>query len=44
MLSPAHRQFLKTLGNPKRMELMLMLMNGPMPVSDLVERSGMGLT
>lgn len=41
MLSTAHQQFLKTLGNPKRMELMLMLMKKPMTVTELVEGSGM---
>lgn len=41
MLSVAHQQFLKTLGNPRRMELMLMLMKRPMTVTSLVEGSGM---
>lgn len=41
MLSTAHQQFLKTLGNPKRIELMLLLMGGPMTVTELTEKSGM---
>jgi len=41
MLSASHRQFLKTLGNPKRMELMLLLMKRPMTVTELMKRSGM---
>jgi len=41
MLSPAHCQFLKTLSNPDRMELMLFLLKGPMTVTALVEKSGM---
>ena len=41
MLSDSHRQFLKTLGNPKRMELMLLLMKRPMTVTELMKRSGM---
>jgi len=41
MLSASHQQFLKTLGNPKRMELMLLLMKGPMTVTELMKRSGM---
>lgn len=40
MLSSAHREFLKTLGNPGRMELMLLLMRKPMTVTELMERSG----
>jgi len=41
MLSASHQQFLKTLGNPKRMELMLLLMKRPMTVTELMEKSGM---
>ncbi|MBI1812314.1 winged helix-turn-helix transcriptional regulator [Candidatus Peregrinibacteria bacterium] len=41
MLSPAHQQFLKTLGNPKRMELMLFLLKKPLTVTELVEKSAM---
>lgn len=41
MLRPAHQQFLKTLGNPRRVELMLHLLKKPMNVSDLVKKSGM---
>ncbi len=41
MLSPAHQQFFKTLGNPKRIELMLLLMKKPMTVSELMKRMGM---
>lgn len=41
MLSASHQQFLKTLGNPKRMELMLFLMKKPMTVSELMEKTGM---
>ena len=41
MLSDSHWQFLKTLGNPKRMELMLLLMKKPMTVMELVEKSDM---
>lgn len=40
MLSSAHQEFLKTLGNPGRMELMLLLMRKPMTVTELMERSG----
>jgi len=41
MFSPAHQQFLKTLGNPKRVELMLLLLKKPLAVTELVKRSGM---
>lgn len=41
MLSTAHQQFLKTIGNPKRMELMLLLLKKPMNVTKLMEASGM---
>lgn len=41
MLSTAHQQFLKTVGNPKRMELMLLLLEKPMNVTELMEASGM---
>lgn len=41
MLSPAHQQFLKTLSNPGRMELMLLLLKEPMTVTELTEKSGM---
>lgn len=41
MLSSAHQQFFKTLGNPKRIELMLLLMRTPMTVTELMEKTGM---
>lgn len=41
MLSPAHQQFLKTLSNPARVELMLRLLKRPMNVTELVEASGL---
>lgn len=41
MLSTAHQEFLKTLSNPKRMELMLLLLEKPMNVSALTKMSGM---
>lgn len=41
MLSPAHRQFLKTLSNPGRVELMLLLLKRPMNVTQIVEASGL---
>jgi DNA-binding transcriptional ArsR family regulator len=41
MLSKAHQEFLKTLSNPKRMELMLLLLKKPMNVTDLAETSGL---
>lgn len=41
MLSTAHQEFLKTLSNPKRMELMLLLLKKPMNVTDLAEKSGL---
>jgi DNA-binding transcriptional ArsR family regulator len=41
MLSPAHQQFLKTLSNTGRMELMLLLLKKSMNVGDLVEKSGL---
>lgn len=40
MLSSAHQEFFKTLGNPKRIELMLLLMRKPMTVTELIEKSG----
>ncbi|PIR52517.1 transcriptional regulator [Candidatus Peregrinibacteria bacterium CG10_big_fil_rev_8_21_14_0_10_49_10] len=41
MLSPAHQQFLKTLGNPKRVEVMLLLMSKQMTVTELMKKTGM---
>lgn len=41
MLSTAHHQFLKTLGHPGRMELMLLLLQDPMNVTELVKKSGL---
>lgn len=41
MLSPAHQQFFKTLGNPKRIELMLLLMKKPMTVTTLMQKTSM---
>lgn len=41
MLSAAHRAFLKTIGNPRRVELILLLLKRPMTVTELVERSHM---
>lgn len=41
MLSEAHRAFLKTIGNPRRVELMLLLLKRPMTVTELVEKSHM---
>ena len=40
MFSPAHQQFLKTLSNPKRVALMLLLLRKPMTVSELTRKSG----
>ena len=40
MLSDAHRQFLKTLGNPGRVEVMLLLLTRPLNVTDLAHKSG----
>jgi DNA-binding transcriptional ArsR family regulator len=40
VLSPAHQQFFKTLGNPKRIELMLVLLKKPMTVTELMEKTG----
>lgn len=41
MLSSAHQQFFKTLGNPKRVEVMLLLMKKPMTVTELMGKTGM---
>lgn len=41
MLSSAHQQFLKTLSNPGRVELMLLLLQKPMNVTELVKKSGL---
>lgn len=41
MFSPAHRAFLKTLSNPNRVVLMLLLLKKPMTVSELTAKSGM---
>lgn len=44
MFTPAHREFLKTIGNPKRTALMLLLLKKPMSVAKLTKRSGMHQT
>lgn len=41
MLSEAHRAFLQTIGNPKRVALMLLLLRKPLTVTELVKRSHM---
>lgn len=41
MLTPAHQLFLRTFGNPRRVELLLDLLKGPKTVTELTERSGM---
>ena len=41
MLSSAHREFLKTLSNPGRVELMLLLLKQPMNVTELTKKSGL---
>ena len=41
MLSPAHQEFLKTLSNPGRVDLMLLLLKGPMNVTKLANKSGL---
>jgi len=40
MLSPAHHQFLKTLSNPGRVEVMLCLLKKPMNVTEICEKCG----
>lgn len=40
MLSPAHQQFLKTLSNTGRVELMLLLLKKPTNVTELAKKSG----
>jgi len=44
MLSPAHRELLKTLCNPQRFEIMLQLLKGPLNVSQIMGRSGLRQT
>ena len=39
MLSPAHQEFLKTLSNPRRVQLMLLLLKQPMSVKELTKKS-----
>lgn len=41
MLSEAHQAFLKTIGNPKRVALMLLLCRRPITVTEIVKRSRM---
>jgi len=41
MISPAHRIFLRTFGNPNRIMLLLELLRGPKNVTVLIQRSGM---
>jgi len=41
VLSPAHQQFLKTLSNPKRVEVMLHLLKKPMSVTEIVKKTGL---
>ena len=41
MLTSAHQLFLRTFGNPRRVELLLDLLKGPKTVTQLTERSGM---
>lgn len=44
MLSHAHRELLKTLGNPQRFGIMLQLLSGPLNVSQIMEKSGLRQT
>ena len=44
MLSPAHRELLKTLGNAKRFEIMLHLMKGSLNVTQIIEKTGLKQT
>lgn len=44
MLSPAHRELLRTLGNAKRFEIMLYLMKSPLNVTQIVEKTGLKQT
>lgn len=44
MFTPAHREFLKTLGNPTRVELLLHLLKRPMNVSELTRKSHLDQT
>lgn len=41
MFSTAHRAFLKTISNPNRVTLMLLLLKGPMTVTQLTAKTGM---
>lgn len=44
MLSPAHQELLKTLGNTKRFEIMLHLMKGPLNVTQIIKKTGLQQT
>ena len=44
MLSPAHRELLKTLSNPQRFEIVMYLMKGPMNVTQIIEKTGLKQT
>lgn len=44
MLSPAHRELLKTLCSPQRFEIMLQLLEGPLNVTQVMKRTGVRQT